>query len=250
MSTDYTPYTYLLGWSKHNIYYYGVQYANNKQTVATPSNLWSSYYTSSIHVKNFITKNGDPDIIQIRKTFTNRIDAQLWESKVLRRLQVRNNSKWLNINPGGSGFMCPSGENHSCYGKPRSLETKQKMSTTRKLKAALGLITYNHHSLEQLNKVKQTGRNNAKPKENKVYVCIKCDKVFQKLEYKHHTRKPNFICKNCKPGRPPIPVSINDIIYRGEKEAANALNMSIDQIRWRISSKKYPSFNKLKGNFA
>lgn len=160
MSIEYIPYTYLLGWSEHNVYYYGVQYANNKQTIANPTNLWVSYYTSSLHVKDFISRNGDPDIIQIRKTFTNKTDAQAWEVKVLRRLDVRNKSKWLNVNPGGHGFICPSGKNHPCYGKPKSLESKQKQSATRKLKAELGLITYNHHTPNQLDKIRQTGKNN------------------------------------------------------------------------------------------
>lgn len=34
-----TPYTYLIGWSKHNKFYYGVRYAKN----SNPKELWITY---------------------------------------------------------------------------------------------------------------------------------------------------------------------------------------------------------------
>ena len=61
------PYTYLIGWSKLNKYYYGVRYAKN----CHPSDLWTKYFTSSKYVKQFREENGEPDIIEIRKTFSN-----------------------------------------------------------------------------------------------------------------------------------------------------------------------------------
>ncbi len=85
-------YTYLLCWSSHRCYYYGVRYANN----AHPSDLFKTYFTSSKHVKAFICNNGLPDIIQVRKTFTSKGSARNWENRVLRRMKVVNNSKWLN----------------------------------------------------------------------------------------------------------------------------------------------------------
>lgn len=92
MSHIYTPYTYLIGWSKYDKWYYGVRY----QQGCHPSDLWQSYFTSSKHVKRFQNKHGDPDIIQIRKTFDCRNRALLWERNVLFRMNVKNDGRFLN----------------------------------------------------------------------------------------------------------------------------------------------------------
>lgn len=93
MSTDiYTPYTYLIGWTEHKIWYYGVRFAKG----CNPYDLWNPYKTSSKYVKRFIEKHGDPDIIQIRKTFTNPEAAQLWEEKVLQKMKVVTRKDFLN----------------------------------------------------------------------------------------------------------------------------------------------------------
>ena len=85
-------YTYLIGWSTHNKYYYGVRYSKK----ATPSDLWTTYFTSSKHVKHFAAKHGDPDIKQIRKVFADRESAICWENTVLRRLKVVEDHRFLN----------------------------------------------------------------------------------------------------------------------------------------------------------
>ena len=89
----YIPYCYLIGWPKHNMYYYGVRTARN----CNPSDLFVSYFTSSKQVKRMIKKYGKPDIIQIRKTFKNKEDALIWESKVLRRLNIARRKDFLNL---------------------------------------------------------------------------------------------------------------------------------------------------------
>lgn len=89
----YTPYTYLIGWSKLNKFYYGVRTAKN----CNPNDFWVTYFTSSKQVKRMIKQYGNPDIIQIRKRFKNKEDALLWESKVLRRLNVKNRNDFLNL---------------------------------------------------------------------------------------------------------------------------------------------------------
>jgi len=68
----YTPYTYLIGWSEHKKYYYGVRYAKG----CHPSDLFNPYQTSSKFVKAFIQSFGLPDIIEVRKIFTDEISAQ------------------------------------------------------------------------------------------------------------------------------------------------------------------------------
>lgn len=85
-------YTYLIGWSKLNKYYYGSRFARNSK----PSDLWHTYFTSSNYVKSFREEHGDPDILQIRRTFESADAVRSWEHKVLRRLNVVKSDKWLN----------------------------------------------------------------------------------------------------------------------------------------------------------
>src|SRR5574343_18298 len=72
---DRTPYTYLIGWTQHQKFYYGVRFAKN----CHPSDLWKSYFTSSKHVKNFRIQFGEPDLISVRRTFTSIDTARKWE---------------------------------------------------------------------------------------------------------------------------------------------------------------------------
>lgn len=60
-----TPYTYLIGWSNLNKYYYGVRYKKDCE----PNDLWVLYFTSSQEVQEYRAIYGDPDVIQVRKTF-------------------------------------------------------------------------------------------------------------------------------------------------------------------------------------
>lgn len=87
-----TPFTYLIGWTKHNLYYYGARYAKD----ADVSQLMTTYMTSSKKVKAFIELNGMPDIVEVRRTFTSVDACRLWEERVLKRMKVRTSEKWLN----------------------------------------------------------------------------------------------------------------------------------------------------------
>ncbi len=88
------PYTYLIGWSKYDTWYYGVRYSKD----CHPDDLWVTYFTSSKMVKNFYIKNGEPDVIQIRKLFSSVKLAQQWEVTVLKRMKVVESKQWLNQN--------------------------------------------------------------------------------------------------------------------------------------------------------
>ena len=90
MQTIY--YTYLIGWSHLNKYYYGKQSGKK----ANPENLWKTYFTSSRYVKDYRLKFGEPDIIEIRKTFDAPEKCCIWEQSVLRRLKIYGKDKWLN----------------------------------------------------------------------------------------------------------------------------------------------------------
>ena len=89
---DRKPFTYLIGWSALNKWYYGVRYGKR----CHPDQLWTSYYTSSKYVHELRNDVGEPDVVQIRKIFTSVQEAVNWETKVLRRMKVIARSDFLN----------------------------------------------------------------------------------------------------------------------------------------------------------
>lgn len=129
-------YTYLIGWSKLNKFYYGVRYAKK----ATPSELWVTYFTSSKHVASFRATHGEPDIIQIRREFSDESKARDWECKVLTRLGIPKNEKFLNRTNNKSIFYerdetwrkNRSGVNHPRYGKPSPFKGKSHTDDAKK----------------------------------------------------------------------------------------------------------------------
>jgi len=128
MSIYHQPYTYLIGWSRLNKYYYGVRFAKGCE----PSDLWVTYFTSSKDVKALREREGEPDVIQIRKTFDDKFDAINWEEKVLRRMNVLREEKWLNKNIAGA--IPPHLAGMKNKGKSRSPEASAKAAATRKSK--------------------------------------------------------------------------------------------------------------------
>lgn len=79
-------YTYLIGWTKHDVWYYG----RRTSKTATPDDLWKTYFTSSKHVKEFREMHGDPDVIDVRKEFGDDVKkCAIFEHTVLRRLNVK-----------------------------------------------------------------------------------------------------------------------------------------------------------------
>jgi hypothetical protein len=86
------PYTYFIKWTNQNKWYYGVRYAKD----CSPSDFWVEYKTSSKHVKEFVQIHGDPDVIEIRKTFNTAEKARCWEERVLKRTGARYRDDCLN----------------------------------------------------------------------------------------------------------------------------------------------------------
>lgn len=123
---NHTPYTYLIGWSKLDRWYYGVRFAKG----CHPSDLWVTYFTSSKYVKQFISIHGKPDVIEVRHTFDNLTAAKIWEQKVLIKMRVVSSERWLNKTAGGRDFS-----HANCK---HSLEARAKMSVAKK-----GHIPYN-----------------------------------------------------------------------------------------------------------
>ena len=80
----------MIGWKKNDVWYYGVRFAKS----STPAELWVTYFTSSKYVQEFRSKNGDPDIIQIRKVFNDPKLAIKCEDRVIRRLRLFENKNF------------------------------------------------------------------------------------------------------------------------------------------------------------
>ena len=147
------PYTYLIGWSKHQKFYYGVRFARN----CAPEDLWTTYFTSSKTVQQFRKECGDPDIIQIRKTFRNVDDARLWEERLLKRIDAARRSDFLNKANGKAippELASHKGSAHPGYGKKRSESTLAKLRGVKKSE------NHKNNMKGKRPHVNQKGRNN------------------------------------------------------------------------------------------
>jgi len=92
----YEPYSYIIGWTALDRWYYGIEYGIKK--VANPYNIWKTYFTSSKIVLRFREMHGEPDVIQVRRTFNNASTCIDWELKVLTRMKVLDDDRFLNAN--------------------------------------------------------------------------------------------------------------------------------------------------------
>jgi hypothetical protein len=218
----YTPYVYLIGWSRQDQYYIGSRRANNDRDVAHPSDLWTVYYTSSDIVHRFREEHGDPDVIQVLKTFADAHTAYKHESKLLRRLNAKNHPMLLNGHNNNGDFYItgphsqdtkakisaankgrilgprsgetkakisaakkgtPSGQK----GKKRSIETRAKMSNTHKGKKRLYLSTESRAKMSAANKGKKRG-----PRSEDTKAKISSKRQGMKL-----SPLPRVICPHC-----------------------------------------------------
>jgi hypothetical protein len=102
------PFTYIIGWSKHQKFYYGARWAKD----CSPEDLWTTYFTSSKHVKSFREMHGEPDIVEVRKVFDTVTKCRLHENKCLRRLKVLTKDTWLNKNINGAFLPLTQTDEH------------------------------------------------------------------------------------------------------------------------------------------
>jgi hypothetical protein len=228
----YTPYTYLIGWSSLNKYYYGVRYANG----CNPNDLWTTYYTSSKYVKDFREDYGEPDIIQIRKTFDTPDEAVLWEAKVLSRINASSRDDFLN-QQNGSGCR---GVLHDSYMKKRkSDKMKAYWTEERKLEKSESMIEYNetHGKYRYTEALKKRYEDDSFKKKftDKMNVVNKCPvkrrKAGEKIGQKWN--EPEYKSKMIDRGggRQKIPVVIDGIHYSSISEALEKTNLSYHTIR-------------------
>ena len=140
-------FTYLIGWSHLDIWYYGARWAIG----CNPSDLWKTYFTSSSEVSKYRSEFGNPDIVEVRRVFADGDSARKWEECVLRRLGAVTSPRWLNLSNNGREFnnahpetraklrVAAQGRTHSeatrlkmsasLTGKTRSAETRAKISS-------------------------------------------------------------------------------------------------------------------------
>lgn len=183
-------YTYLIGWSKHDKFYYGARWAKG----CSPDDLWNTYFTSSKHVKAFRKKHGEPDIIQVRKVFDDVDKCKLHERKALEKLDVLNNDKWLNKNI--NGMFLPTG--------PMSEEHKRKkVESFKRTMQGRGTRTGTKHTPESIEKMRKahTGKTfteehisnmRKRPQDTTTLTCPHCDKTG---DYKNMKRWHMDRCK-------------------------------------------------------
>lgn len=117
------PYTYIIGWTSLNKFYYGVRYGNK---VEAKEDFWIKYFTSSKHVIKFRELHGEPDLIKIDVIFDDKEKAYEYEQSFLRKiLQEDEWDNWLN-KALGFGIIMDSEIRESINNKIRSPEMKQK----------------------------------------------------------------------------------------------------------------------------
>ena len=135
---EYIPYTYYLFHLSTGKKYYGAQYGKN----ANPSNLWTTYFSSSKKVKELIKQYGkDSFVVQIRKTFSNVVDTHNWEQKVLRRIKAIERDDWLNQSTSVSPFRWHGPHTQESKNKQSRIQLSKKrtfqMSEEQKLKLSI-----------------------------------------------------------------------------------------------------------------
>src|SRR5574343_312239 len=101
---DRTPFTYLIGWSKTNMFYYGVRWSKG----CLPSDIMNTYFTSSKIVSKYIKENDYPDIIIIDKIFDNNENAREYEHQFLAFYDAKTHDNFLNKSNGGKYYYNPN----------------------------------------------------------------------------------------------------------------------------------------------
>lgn len=191
-------YTYIIGWTERQKFYYGVRYAEG----CDPSELWVTYFTSSKYVKEFRVKYGDPDLIKIRQTFDCKDKAIEWESNVLKRMNVINRSDYLNQTD-NRAFRHTPGNLHPWFGRSHKKETRQKISKS--------LSGKNHPYY---------GTKFSETTKNKI-----SDKLTGRKFSNEHKRNLSISAKKRKPNRIK-PISVYGKIFSSRKSAAEKYGVS------------------------
>ena len=109
------PFTYVVTHRASGRRYYGVRHWRR----ADPSELGTTYFTSSKTVKKLIKEEGvDAFTFEVRKVFDSAEKALSWEQRFLTKIDAARNPNWFNKHNGGRKF----------HNTGHSEETKRKLS--------------------------------------------------------------------------------------------------------------------------
>ena len=250
---QYLSYTYLIGWTEHDTWYYGVRTANKHE----PENdLWVHYFTSSKHVTKFRELHGEPDVVQIDETFDSKVDACDYETRKLKELNILNETKWLNrnINHVIKNEIHPNVGKMSIWNPslrkakfikvhepipvgwkkgrvPMSEESRQKMKNAWRKRRLIPVSEETRKKLSEANK----GRKHSEETKAKI------SRSHIGRKYPKQSANSNKKRSETLKGRIPVtrkPVVINNHEYQSLTEAAISLNSSIYKIRKMILEEK------------
>src|ERR1035437_1854940 len=172
MSTNFRPYTYLIGWSSLDRWYYGCQYRRG----VDPQHLWTTYFTSSSSVKQFRSENGDPDVIEVRRIFKTAQVTRRCEDRVLKRVGAVKSLRWLNKAISGKADNT---------GKVRTLEQRTRISQAKK-----GTLPWN------------TGMRRPEETRNKIAAAL-INRPRTWKNFEEYRRKRRIIAQTKPPPEPP-----------------------------------------------
>lgn len=199
------PFTYLIGWTEHNLWYYGVRFAKG----CNPNDLWTKYFTSSEVVASTRITLGEPDVVQVRKQFLTEVDAKNWEDKILSSIPKDKRQHWLNqtfssfrgvvftetirkrIGEKSKGRECKTETrdkiSKSMKGIKRSEETRLKNSESRNKVIAqhgnAGLASMHSEEVKQKVREKNRIRNKENPaNKGRIWICNEFERKMIKPE--------------------------------------------------------------------
>lgn len=175
---DHVPYTYLIGWSNLNKFYYGRRTAKK----CHPEEFWKTYFTSSLYVKNFIKENGEPDIIQIRQTFQDTLKCEIWEHRFLTKIKAATNPKFINQHNGGSFF---STTNKVAVIDKKGNKFLVETTDNRFLNGELIALSKGRKASPESNAKKANGKGKIAVRNTKTQECFLMDKEIYEKE-KHY----------------------------------------------------------------
>ena len=113
------PYTYSITHLPTGLHYYGARFTHT----ATPEDLGTTYFSSSKSLKRLIKEEGvDKFKFKVRRMFSSREEAAIWEHRFLTRVGAKQSPRWFNLTNGWLGAPFDSA------GIRKTTITRQRMS--------------------------------------------------------------------------------------------------------------------------
>lgn len=178
------PFTYLIKHIPTGKVYYGLRYAKE----CHPSDLWTTYFTSSYDVEELIKKDGkDAFLCEVRKTFTDTKKAIEWEKKVLRRMKVIKRADFINRNIPGSSMFSHSEKTKEKMRKRKPIGFGEKLKGNKHATINKGVPKTKEHA-ENISKGKK-GKAPFKGKNHPRYGTKKSDDELLKISLSMKKKK-------------------------------------------------------------